>query len=62
MRQKISNMATDIWTAHLMTYQSAEMIDGGGDTLNQASMAQYLFSEAACKDGWRRDKHLWRVQ
>jgi alkylation response protein AidB-like acyl-CoA dehydrogenase len=42
-------MTTDIWTAHLMTYKSAEMIDGGDNTLNQASMSQYLVSEAACK-------------
>jgi alkylation response protein AidB-like acyl-CoA dehydrogenase len=49
MRKKVSNIATDIWTAHLMTFSPAEMKDGGDNSLNQASMAQYFVSEAACK-------------
>jgi alkylation response protein AidB-like acyl-CoA dehydrogenase len=42
-------MATNFWTAHLMTYKSAEMTEGRDNTLNQASMAQYFVSEWVCQ-------------
>jgi alkylation response protein AidB-like acyl-CoA dehydrogenase len=49
MRQKIANIATDIWTAHLIAYKSGEMINRGHDSLDQACMMRFFASEAICK-------------
>jgi alkylation response protein AidB-like acyl-CoA dehydrogenase len=49
MRQKITNIATDIWTAHWIANKAAEMINRGHNSLDQACMMRFLASEAACK-------------
>jgi alkylation response protein AidB-like acyl-CoA dehydrogenase len=49
VQQKIANMATDIWAAHLMTYATTEKIDRGERALKEASMAKYFASEVACR-------------
>jgi len=49
MRQKIANIATDIWTAIWIANKVAEMINRGHNSLDQACMMRCFASKAACK-------------
>ena len=45
---KIANMAVNLEASNLMCYKVAHLIDRGVSCLNEASMAKYFATEAAC--------------
>ena len=48
IQSKIANMATNLEASRLMTYKAAAMIDQGTECMQQATMAKYFATEAAC--------------
>jgi len=48
IQSKIANMATHLEASRLMAYKAAAMIDHGTECMQQATMAKYFATEAAC--------------
>lgn len=49
IQAKIADMATEIWAAELMLYQTTGMIDRGEECGAQSMMLKYFATEVACK-------------
>ena len=48
IQSKIAQMATNLEASRLMVYNAAAMIDRGAECMQQATMAKYFATEAAC--------------
>jgi alkylation response protein AidB-like acyl-CoA dehydrogenase len=48
IQAKIADMATNLEASRLMTYRATALIDSGKDCVQEASMAKYFATEAAC--------------
>lgn len=49
IQAKVANMATDLEASRLLTYKATHLIDERVACLNEASMAKYFATEAACR-------------
>lgn len=49
IQAKVADMATDIWAAELMIYETCRKIDAGERADKESMMAKYFATEAACR-------------
>ncbi|MGD8562608.1 MAG: acyl-CoA dehydrogenase family protein [Desulfarculaceae bacterium] len=49
IQAKIADMATDIWAAELMLYETSRLIDSGDRGDKEAAMVKYFATEVACR-------------